>query len=292
VAFKIVCGMSPRTATLVILLCVATPVALWADDAEESFQPKTWDELSDQDVSEWGRAALDIQPTHWKHGETDHFIIHYLLGGQMIGRRSEKFYAEIREFFGNRPDLMDGRKSHIFAFNSQRDWEAFQKQVTPMNILGITRGNEFFYLATTESGVYDSRGKVQAHEMTHLVFNRLFRGRPPLWLNEGIAEYFGQRKTSNWAAFRSQMQGAWKFNLDKLFALQHYPQEPEDIQSFYAESAIIVDFLTRTSDRAALLPRFVEMMIADNDLDKAVRLYGYQDLAEFKSAYERYRESF
>ncbi len=283
--------MSVRWFSLALALLVL-PATLRADDPEDSFQAKTWEQLSDQDVSEWGRTALDIGPAHWKHGETSHFIIHYFLGGQMIARRSEKFYREIREFFGNRPDLMAGRKSHIFAFNNQRDWDAFQQAVTPMKILGITRGNEFFYLATTESGQYDSRGKTQAHEMTHLVFNRLFRGRPPLWLNEGIAEYFGQRKTSNWGEFRSQMQGAWKFNLDKLFAAQAYPQRPEDIQSFYAESAIIVDFLTRTADRAALLPKFVETMIADNDMDKAVQVYGYKDLADFKSAYERYRQSF
>ena len=50
-----------------------------------------------------------------------------------------------------------------------------------------------------------------------------------------------------------------------------------------------MDFLTNTAERRALLPKFVDAMIADNDPNKAVRLYGYQDLAVFKSAYERYR---
>ena len=31
------------------------------------------------------------------------------------------------------------------------------------------------------------------------------------------------------------------------------------------------------------------MRNADNDPNRAVKLYGYRDLADFKSAYERYR---
>ena len=284
--------MSPQWLSLAFLFFLAPATILRAIQPEESFHQKTWETLSDRNVSDWGQTALQIQPNHWKHGETDHFIIHCFLGGEMIGRRCEKFYAEIKEFFGNRPDLLQGRKSHIFAFNNFRDWEEFEHSVTDMRIAGITRGNEFFYIATTEMGQYDSRGTVQAHEMTHLVFNRFFKGRPPLWLNEGIAEYFGERKTTGLAEFRRRMGSAWKFNLDKLFSTGMYPRQAADIQSFYAESAIVVDFLTKTPERLALLPKFVDAMIADPDMDMAVQIYGYKDLAEFKSAYARYRQSF
>ena len=37
-----------------------------------------------------------------------------------------------------------------------------------------------------------SSGDVLAHEMTHLVMNRFFERRRPLWLNEGLAEYYGE----------------------------------------------------------------------------------------------------
>ena len=198
--------------------------------------------------------------------------------------------AEIREFFGNRPDLMAGHKSHIFAMHIPGDWEKFLKTVgMPPSTGGFTQGNEFFYFSLGDDGEFDRRSRVQTHEMTHLLFQRFFRNRPPLWLDEGIAEYFGFRKTATNMEFRRAMILPTRFNLDALFAATDYPSDPKTVQAFYAEAVVVVDFLTNTAERRALLPKFVDAMIVDNDLNKAVKLYGYRDLADFKSAYERYR---
>ncbi len=260
------------------------------------FQYVPWNQLSNQSVTDWGRHALGTKAERWKHGETTHFVIHCFQDGDKIARRSELFYGEIRDFFGNRRDLLGGRKSHIFAFNDVADWNKFMRTYTlgglPPNTIGITRGNEFFYLSTGEHGQFDPKGKVQAHEMTHLVFNRFFRALPPLWLNEGIAEYFGQRKTTTLADFRREMGRRPKFSLNRLFSTDSYPRNPKEIEAFYAEAAIVVDFLTMTEDRRRLLPRFVDIMIDENDLAKAVRLYGYQTMIEFESDYNRYRFQF
>ena len=273
-------------------LILLLPASLLAATPDDSSQERTLAQLSDREMSDWGHAALQVNPQHWKHGETDHFIIHYFRFADMIARRCEKFYAEIREFFGNRRDLLDGRKSQVFAFNDAKDWDAFRQKIGGMRILGITRDNEFFYLASSESGQFDSRGKAQAHEMTHLIFNRFFEGHPPLWLNEGIAEYFGQRKTSSIAEFRHQMGRTPAFDLEQMFELKSYPHSLEEIGAFYSESAIVVDFLTHNPERAALLPKFVDAMIADDNMAEAVKIYGYKDLAEFKAAYRRYRQWF
>ena len=260
------------------------------------FQYVPWSQLSDQFVTDWGRHALGTNAERWKHGETTHFVIHCFQDGDKIARRSELFYGEIRDFFGNRRDLLGGRKSHIFAFNDKADWGKFMKLYTLggllPNAIGITHGNEFFYLSTGENGQFDMKGGVQAHEMTHLIFNRFFRSRPPLWLNEGIAEYFGQRKTTTLADFRRQMGRTPKFSLNRLFSTDSYPRNPRDADAFYAEAAIVVDFLTMTDERRALLPKFVDIMIDENDLAKAVRLYGYQTMTEFESDYKRYRFRF
>ena len=87
------------------------------------------------------------------------------------------YYAEIREFFGNRKDLLEGRKSQVFAFRNADEWGQFISSTGFPRALGITHGDEFFYLSTGDDGRFDSKGKVQAHEMTHLVFNRFFTGR-------------------------------------------------------------------------------------------------------------------
>lgn len=257
-----------------------------------TYRDKPWEQLSDKELTDWGQAALKIEGRKkWQHGETDHFVIHCFRSGDKVGNRSEAFYAKIREFFGYRPDLLAKRKSHLFAFHERADWDRFCRAVGQSGIDGVTRNHEFFYLATGDDGRFDSKAKVQAHEMTHLVFNRFFAEQPPLWLNEGIAEYFGQRETSTTAEFRDLMSRTAKFPLDQLFAADGYPRDVEAMEAFYAESAIVVDFLTKSLDRRALLPKFVEALIGENDVAKALRIYQYKDLTEFEAAYGRYRKS-
>jgi len=132
---------------------------------------------------------------------------------------------------------------------------------------------------------------VQAHEMTHLVFNRFFEGRIPLWLNEGVAEYFGQRKTSTTSEFRRAMSLAADYPLDRLFAATQYPAVPGEVSSFYAEAAIVVDFLSYTADRKPLLPKFVDALSQGQSLPDALRLYGYQNQTDFVAAYDRFRKT-
>jgi hypothetical protein len=272
-----------------LLLTGVLATTAFAVSPEDSFREKTWAQLSSRDVSEWGRSALAIDAKKWKHGETEHFLIHYFRNGEKIARRSELFYAEIAAFFGNRPDRLAGRKSQVFAFHDDEDWKQFRLAIRLPWIGGVTRNDEFFYLSVNETGAFDSKGKVQAHEMTHLIFNRFFTGRLPLWLNEGIAEYFGQRKTAGISEFRRQMGMTPPVPLTQLFAAESYPP---DVQAFYAEAAIVVDFLTHTEERAKLLPKFVDAMNERNDVAAALKVYGYKDLPEFEKAYNRYRKHY
>lgn len=278
-------------AAVSLLLLVSTVFAAPSRNAD--IDEKPFDKLSDKQVSSWGEKALAVNTAKWKHGETEHFVIHFFRSGDMIARRSEKFYGEIREFFGNRKDRMEGRKSHIFAFYEADDWAQFKKEVEKKkNVAGVTRGHEFFYMPVNDEKQFDYRGHVQAHEMTHLVFNRFFTGRPPLWLNEGVAEYFGRKKTSDMTSFRRGVGSAEPFGLDKLFKADEYPEAEKAVHSFYAEAAIVVDFLTQTADRRALLPKFIDEMIANKDVDAGLRVYGYKNREEFQKAYERYRSLF
>ena len=275
-----------------VALWLAGVGLIWAGNAEDSFKEKKLDDLSSTEMSDWGALALGIQRSKWKHGETEHFTIHFFRNGEKIARRSEVFYTEIKEFFGNRPDLLAGRKSQVFAFNDANDWKQFAGKIKKEWASGVTRGDEFFYISASEEGRYDSKGKIQAHEMTHLIFNRFYRGHPPLWLNEGLAEYFGQRKTSTLTQFRQQMSLAAPYQLNWLFHAEQYPEQLKQIYMFYAEAAIVVDFLTRNSERVAKLPKFVDAMISTNDVAAALQIYGYKDYAEFESAYKNYRRHF
>ena len=271
----------------ILLLPVMSGAATFSE-----FQDIPWEKLSDREISDWGTLALGIEKDKWRHGETAHFVIHFFRDGDKISRRSEAFYEAIHDFFGKPKDRMEGHKSHVFAFRDADDWVRFIREIPLQNILGITRRDEFFYLSTGNDGRFDSKAKVQAHEMTHLIFNRFFEGTPPLWLNEGIAEFFGQRETASTIEFRRIMGQAPPFDLNQLFSANGYPGNPAAIQGFYSEAAIVVDFLSKSADRRELLPRFVEAMIKNGDLAAALKIYGYSDLAEFEKAYQRYRRRF
>jgi hypothetical protein len=269
------------------------PVLIIRNPRSAELEEKPWEKLSDTNVSPVAVKALAINPSKWKHGETEHFIIHYIRSGDMIARRSEKFYNDIREFFGNRKDRMAPQKSHIFAFYDEADWTKFKSAAgLSLMLAGVTIGREFFYQPFNQQKQFDSLGKVQAHEMTHLVFNRFFDGVPPLWLNEGVSEYFGLKKTSDITTFRRTVGAAAPFGIDNLFETNTYPDGQEAVQSFYAEAAIVVDFLTQTADRRVLLPKFIDSMITDGDLDAALKLYGFKTRDEFKKAYARHRMLF
>jgi hypothetical protein len=266
--------------------------AVWALGPGDDFKVKPLEKLSSREISDWGAWALGINASKWQHGETEHFIIHFTRSGDKVARRSEMFYQEIRSFFGNRPDLMPTTKSHVFAFSEADDWSQFAGKIDQSWAVGVTRGKEFFYHFGEEARHGPGKAKVTAHEMTHLMFNRFFRGRLPLWLNEGIAEYFGQRSTSTVTEFRRQMGVTVPYPLTELFEAQAYPQGRDRIQSFYAESAILVDFLTKTQDRQTLLPKFVDAMLKGGELDAALKVYGYPNRAEFLKEYQKYRRHF
>jgi hypothetical protein len=253
---------------------------------------RSLDKLAPEELSDWGRLALELSPAKWQHAETEHFWIHYRKRGETVARLCEKHYETIREFFGNRPDRLGGRKSRVFAFADAADWGAFAEKIGQPWVVGITRGNEFFYLMTDEKGRVDTQGRTQAHELTHLVFHRFFDGDVPLWLNEGIAEYFGQRETSTLTEFRQRMGSSPPYHLGKLMGAEKYPARPEDVQAFYTEAAIVVDFLTRTQERRLLLPRFVDALLAGQSVEQALKLYGFQNWAEFEKEYKKYRRRF
>jgi hypothetical protein len=284
-----------------ILLCLPVAILLLAadpllagpfDQSDDELDTKAFDQLSSHEISDWGARALKINENRWRHGETRHFIIHYFKRGQKIATRSEKFYNEIHEFFGKPDDLLGARKSQVFAFHDPDDWRQFADSIGMGNIAGVTRQHEFFYVTTVSGGGrYDSKGRVQAHEMTHLIFNRFFNGNPPLWLNEGIAEYFGQRETSSTTDFRRQMARRGRYPLDQLFAAKEYPGTPDQVMAFYGEASVIVDFLTYTQDRLATMPRFIKQMIKNPDLETGLKMFGYRDLEHFTQKYERYRKT-
>ena len=126
----------------------------------------------------------------WKHAQTEHFVIHYeqAIFARKVARMAEFFYAFIAQDLQGAKDLVSGR-SHIFIFRSEKRWKEFVRQAgdVPAWTFSHVEGTVMFLQQADNTS---SSGDVLAHETTHLVMNRFFRKRCPLWLNEGLAEYY------------------------------------------------------------------------------------------------------
>lgn|GEM_PF-5049192 len=259
---------------------------------------RSFEDLSNTDISkEWGKLTLTeeyFDPL--KHVETEHFIIHYERSPSKIARRAEGIYAEIMEFMGNPEDKAGDKKSHIYVIPDYPRWQKWCLRVAKAkNIGGVCWRNEFYFPAEGYNGKFDTDGRTLNHEMTHMVFNRIFPRHVPTWLNEGVAEFFGERETMSTTKFRAVMgrrMGDW--DLDDLTKYENGYGDLTGASktSFYAEASIFVDFLTHKHDKKQLVEFINSTMDGGKLKDAATAIYKYESYAALKEEYKKYRRKF
>ncbi len=258
----------------------------------------SFEELSNPNIStDWGHPTLTeeyFDPL--KHVETEHFILHYERSPSKIARRAEGIYEEIMEFMGHPEDKMGDTKSHIFVIPDYPRWKKWSNTIAGLDwIGGVCRGNEFYFPAEDHTGKFDTKGMTLNHEMTHLVFNRIFPRHVPTWLNEGVAEYFGARENMSTNEFRAKMgrkKADWDLD-DLLKQEQGYGTMSGDVlSSFYGEAAMFVDFLTDEHEKK-LLVDLINFTIEGGTMQEAAsKIYQYESYAALKEEYEKYRRKF
>ncbi|MEM9444738.1 MAG: LamG domain-containing protein [Verrucomicrobiota bacterium] len=263
---------------------------------EGDFIQKEWDELSNRDISEWGKTTLEgVHPDKWKHGETRHFIVHYVRDGDRIARRLEESYRQIKDFMGQPEDLKGQWKSHIYAIATWQEWELWISKFfdSPMAIAGLCRGQEFFLPARDRDGKFDVKGQTLTHEMSHLVMNRLFSGRLASWLNEGIAEYFSEAEKMSRRDFKRRMSlGRVKLDLKKFTSNDYHFTELEDSVKigYYREAAILVNFLV-VNHGEEKIPELVEFNLFGGEFaDAATKIFDYESFEALEVAYKKYKD--
>ena len=139
-------------------------------------------------------AWLDHPAYRWQHLQTEHFVLHHdqKMFAAKVARMGEQFYDAISADLPNLQDHFSPARSHIFIFRDPRDWKAIvagRPGMEPWTASFVS--GQVMYLQ--EMGTVPSdKMDLLAHEMTHLVFNRFLPVRLPLWLNEGLAEYYGE----------------------------------------------------------------------------------------------------
>jgi len=262
---------------------------------------KSRDALSNQDVGEEGRLALDIKPEKWKHAETENFIIHFrrFTEARKVAREVEYDLWFVAKSLGATRDQY-ARKSHVFVFEDEAEWNAFlPKTNASMWASSFAQGDNLFLNVRQQNGILDSH--TLAHETTHAVVARIYGiGRSqgwPLWLNEGFAEYMGgasvATRNHQLPGWQQHVLNAANYSLDELAAVKNrYPKDadPMKISEFYRSAEKLVRFLI-TKSPADRFPKFIDAIVAGASLQTAVvEVYGdqYKDFDTFRKKYEAF----
>ncbi len=247
--------MRPRL-SLILGLCVALalPVAALAqDDDPQGINALTevpLSQLSDPGDSVLGKAALAVRPGEWKHAETPHFILHFFhnfVAAEAAAELEYYYHAVSAEL--NRDTSTWERKSHVYIFENDDDWHAFQgkAQLDPWTGGIHSEGNLFII----RNPAFKFEGRSLGHETAHLVFYRFFGAAVPLWLNEGYAEnssirfYSGLEKQRGYN-MRGRLPVLTASNyipLANLTSAASYPDDVTQVAIFYQESERLVAFL-------------------------------------------------
>jgi hypothetical protein len=210
--------------------------------------------LSQMDPNPLGAKALAIRPLDWKHGETEHFIYHFIHSyvATPISVEAEFHFRVIARELGLEALPGAAEKSHIYIFEKADDWKAFQvnARLEPWTGGIHSRGSLFIVRNPSHKFANNSLG----HEIAHLILFRLYRRPLPRWVDEGFAEYVSRLTRASYQRARnynarpsSQSIAADRLiPLPQLVALADYPPG-EQIDVFYHESERLVRFLVAAS---------------------------------------------
>ena len=207
--------------------------------------------LSQLDWNPLGAQALAIRPLDWKHGETDHFIYHFVHSyvATPVSVEAEFHYRVIAQELDLTAMPGASGKSHIYIFEEPDDWKLFQGKAHLEPWTGGIHSCGSLFMVRDPS--YKFADNSLGHEIAHLILFRVYQRPLPRWLDEGFAEYVSrvarasyQRARNFNARARSQAIPADRLiALSRLTTLADYPASGE-IDLFYRESERLVRFLT------------------------------------------------
>lgn len=288
-----------RSAICVLLLPLVLSGSALAQSASPGLNalPEVeFSRLSQQDPNPLGAKALAIRPEQWKHGETEHFIYHFVDSFVVtpISVEAEFHYRVVAKEL-QREQLLTNTKSHVYVFQKMADWQQFQSagKLEPWTG-GIQSQGSLFIVRDPSNKFSNTLG----HEIAHLVVHRYYPDGIPLWLNEGFAEYISRVAQASYYRARNYIARARSQAIapEKLFPLatlatMGYP--PGDrVEAFYDESEKLVRFLVAT-DKASFL-KFLDAMGQHQPFESALfQAFGtrFMNVAALEEKFRAYAAS-
>ncbi len=242
----------------------------------------------------------------WIEVQSPHFKV-ISNAGENEARKIADQFEQFREVFHSsfpklRVDL--GKPLIIFAVKNEDTLKlllpAYWEVKGRMHPAGLfAPGEARHYVAVRTNIETDNPYQVVYHEYTHAIMNLNFQGLP-IWLGEGLAEYFGNStihekevEIGKIAPYHIEvLQTTRLIPIDVLMqadATSPYYNEQNRASVFYAESWAIVHYLLMdpTARKRQLLSTFLAAWDASgNQVEAATKTFG--DLKKFSSAMEGY----
>ena len=240
-------------------------------------------------------AWLDHPDFRWRHLQTEHFIIHHdqRMFAAKVARLGEQFYAAIAADLPGLQDRIVPARSHIFIFRNDRDWQTIVAGTAGLDewTASFVRG-PVMYLEQTGPAAAD-RMATLAHEMTHLVLNRFVPVRLPLWLNEGLAEYYGTFAYRDAKGLGQSPVNAFRplkdpLPLAELLAAAGYPADAAELRRFYATSKYLAGFLLLRQPQEKWPEFFARAAAGDNATAALLETYGWADWTAMEKSFKAF----
>src|SRR5690349_18857552 len=189
---------------LISLASLSLSAAAFAQIGLNSLPEVEFSQLSQRDPNPLGEKALSINPTQWKHGETEHFIYHFVHSyvATPISVEAEFHYRVVAKELERDQPTTD-TKSHVYIFERPEDWQHFQGLGELEKWTGgIHSAGSLFILRDPH---YKFSGNTLGHEIVHLILHRFYPDGIPLWLNEGMAQYISKSAHASYQRARGYL---------------------------------------------------------------------------------------
>jgi tetratricopeptide (TPR) repeat protein len=233
----------------------------------------------------------------WKYASSAHFEI-FTTAGDRAARDTLAQFERIRAFFAHHLQLTPpaGRLVRLMLFSDEREFRPYR--INDAVVAYYRPGPDRDYIVMRPLG--RSSHAVMVHEYVHLILTRA-GSRYPLWLDEGLAEYFATMPASGSAVpvgrmSRARLRGlesARMVSLDGLFGVTHESPEYQTAEHgglFYAQSWALTHMLLADDRYRDGASRFLAMVRAGTPSAQAIEtVWGRplrqveRDLAEYVS---------
>jgi len=239
----------------IALFTAASALAQITDNS--SIKEVEFSRLTEPDPNPLGEKALAIHPDQWKHGESDHFIYHFVHSyvATPVSVEAEFHYRVITKEL-EREQLASTPKCHIYIFEQPEDWKEFQHsgQLEPWTGGIHSAGSLFIH----RDASYKFSNNLLGHEIVHLILHRFYTASIPCWLDEGFAQYVSKNAHASFQRARGYISKAHSQSiavesvipLSEFLAITHPPFDRVEI--FYGQAERFVRFLASTDKRSFL----------------------------------------